>query len=508
MSPCARKRWFDAVLLNRAHGAAVERQLHRRENCVARSTSVVVEGRPILKGGRHHLADLLRSDTYGADEAGYGSAGDARSLRRRAEPVVIHRRDFANHRGAHRLTHRPDSGFGAADCEPPGHGEDHHNQGGRYGTGDCGCRDPAIRAWRQSERGWRRLRIPRRNCFRSLYSNGQEDGCEGGSDHGKYIRICWRGVGALAGYRVAIAHDADYRVLIHCLAVSALHGRVFERALLCHLLCRHAADAGVAGVRTFLLPAGSRIADGGRLVRRADYGPPGGRWFRDRGRSAPYGARLKVAVVTGASKRIGLAIADRLDGEGWTVARHSQSHGEFAANLENVGEIERLFETVHRKFGRIDAVVNNAARFTKFDPLTITEADWDYIHSVNLKAVFFCCQQAAKRMEQGGRIVNLSSLGGLRPWAEHAHYCASKAGVIMLTKALAKAWAPGITVNSVAPGAIPFESHAPEIEAIIQQVPAGRGGQGDEVARAVSFFLTAPDYITGQVLSVAGGLGL
>lgn len=216
----------------------------------------------------------------------------------------------------------------------------------------------------------------------------------------------------------------------------------------------------------------------------------------------------KVVLVTGASKRIGLAIANRLEEEGWQVARHGRASGEFAADLEHVSEIERLFREVHAKYGRLDALVNNAARFTKFDPLQITEADWDYIHSVNLKAVFFCCQQAAKLMPDGGRIVNLSSLGGLRPWADHAHYCASKAGVIMLTKALAKAWAPKLTVNSVAPGVIPFESQDARVLSLIQQTPAGRGGKADEVARAVSFFLTAPDYITGQVLSVAGGLGL
>lgn len=217
---------------------------------------------------------------------------------------------------------------------------------------------------------------------------------------------------------------------------------------------------------------------------------------------------MKVVVVTGSSKRIGLAIANRLENEGWTVVRHSQTGGEFSANLEQVSEIERLFEQVLIRYGQIDALVNNAARFTQFDPLNITEADWDYIHSVNLKAVFFCCQQAAKRMTGEGRIVNLSSLGGLRPWADHAHYCASKAGVIMLTKALAKAWAPRITVNSIAPGVIPFGSQDARVEALIRQTPAGRGGEGDEIARAVSFFLTAPDFITGQVLSVAGGLGL
>ena len=131
----------------------------------------------------------------------------------------------------------------------------------------------------------------------------------------------------------------------------------------------------------------------------------------------------------------------------------------FRANLESVAEIERLFAEVEERCGRLDGLVNNAARFTRRDPIEITEADWDFIHSVNLKAVFFCCQQARGSCGEtgGGRIVNISSLGGIRPWAEHAHYCASKAGVIMLTRALAKAFAPEITVNSVAPGVIPFD---------------------------------------------------
>src|SRR5258708_10517130 len=100
-----------------------------------------------------------------------------------------------------------------------------------------------------------------------------------------------------------------------------------------------------------------------------------------------------------------------------------------------------MFAEVEQKLGGLYGLVNNAARFTRFDPMEITEADWDFIHSVNLKAVFFSCQQAALLMRKsgGGRIVNISSLGGIRPWAEHAHYCASIPGVIMLTRALAKA---------------------------------------------------------------------
>jgi 3-oxoacyl-[acyl-carrier protein] reductase/pteridine reductase len=230
----------------------------------------------------------------------------------------------------------------------------------------------------------------------------------------------------------------------------------------------------------------------------------------------------KVVLVTGSAKRIGRGIALRLAAEGARVAIHyDRSEQEarrtaeecggapiFRANLESVGEIQRLFAEVDAHFGRLDALVNNAARFTRFDPLDITEKDWDFIHSVNLKATFFCCQSAARIMKRigAGRIVNISSLGGIRPWSEHAHYCASKAGVIMMTRALAKAWAPEITVNSVAPGVIPFDDIDDRGQRLIACTPAKRGGTPAEIAEAVLYFLSASNFVTGQLLAVDGGL--
>ena len=230
----------------------------------------------------------------------------------------------------------------------------------------------------------------------------------------------------------------------------------------------------------------------------------------------------QVVLVTGAAKRIGRAIALRLAAEGARVAIHyGRSETEarktaeecggaelFQANLESVSEIARMFTQVEERLGRLDGLVNNAARFTRFDPLAITEKDWDFIHSVNLKAVFFCCQNAARLMKKtgGGRIVNISSLGGIRPWAEHAHYCASKAGVIMLTRALAKAFAPEISVNSVAPGVIPFDDLDERDRWMIQSTPARRGGTPEEVAEAVLYFLKATKLVTAQLLAVDGGL--
>jgi len=227
-------------------------------------------------------------------------------------------------------------------------------------------------------------------------------------------------------------------------------------------------------------------------------------------------------LVTGAAKRIGRAIAIELSQRGFQVAIHygtSRSSAEeasrecggaplFQADLGRVDEIRRLFGEVRDQFGPLDCLVNNAARFATIDPLDITEADWDFIHDVNLKATFFCCQEAARQMKQNGsgRIVNISSLGGIRAWAEHAHYCASKAGVIMLTRALAKAFAPEITVNSVAPGVIGFDDIDAGTQVMIDATPMRRPGKAIEVAEAVHFFLTAPDFITGQTLAVDGGL--
>jgi 3-oxoacyl-[acyl-carrier protein] reductase/pteridine reductase len=233
----------------------------------------------------------------------------------------------------------------------------------------------------------------------------------------------------------------------------------------------------------------------------------------------PGGRRV---LVTGAAKRIGRVIAIELSRRGFQVAIHyntSRAEAEqvsrecsnapmFQANLARVDDIRKLFGAVRKQFGLLNCLVNNAARFTRFDPLDITEADWDFIHDVNLKGTFFCCQEGARQMSElgGGRIVNISSLGGIRPWAEHVHYCASKAGVIMMTKALAKAWAPGITVNSVAPGVIAVNGMDASARAMIDATPMRRAGKPEEIADAVHFFLTAPDFITGQILAVDGGL--
>jgi NAD(P)-dependent dehydrogenase (short-subunit alcohol dehydrogenase family) len=232
----------------------------------------------------------------------------------------------------------------------------------------------------------------------------------------------------------------------------------------------------------------------------------------------------KVILVTGAARRIGRGIALRLAREGARVAIHyNTSEAEanetaercggaalFRANLEHVSEIQRMFAELEGRVGTLYGLVNNAARFSRRDPLEMTEEEWDFMLNVNLKAVFFCAKEAALLMRKTGqgRIVNISSLGGLRPWAHRVHYCASKAGAIMLTRALAKALAPEITVNSVAPGVIPFQDIDAEGISMIGETPAKRGGTSEEVAEAVVYFLKASNFITGQILAVDGGLSL
>ena len=231
----------------------------------------------------------------------------------------------------------------------------------------------------------------------------------------------------------------------------------------------------------------------------------------------------QVALVTGAAKRIGRSIALRLAADGADIivnylsskadaeslVREIASSGRRAvamrADVSRRSEVTQLFAETANKFGRLDILVNNAGAFfpAKFEDLT--DEQWDRIMNVNLKSQFLCAQAAAPLMKrQGrGRIVNLSSLGGLLPWPSYTHYCVSKGGVIMLTRCLARALAPEILVNSVAPGTIQFPGELPD-EDYIRRTPVHRTGTGEDVADAVAYFAAA-DFVTGQVLAVDGG---
>jgi len=233
----------------------------------------------------------------------------------------------------------------------------------------------------------------------------------------------------------------------------------------------------------------------------------------------------KVALVTGASKRIGRSVALRLASEGADVIvnyRNSAAEArevvsQITANgrraLAVQGDVSKradvlaLFSVVEKEFGRLDILVNNAGTFfsSKFEDLT--EEQWDGILDINLKSQFLCCQAAAPLLRRGGngRIINFASLGGILAWPAYTHYCVSKAGVIMLTRCLARALAPEITVNAVAPGTISFPGDAPELaEDYIQRAPLRRTGTAGDIDDAV-VFLAQSSFITGQVIVVDGG---
>jgi NAD(P)-dependent dehydrogenase (short-subunit alcohol dehydrogenase family) len=234
----------------------------------------------------------------------------------------------------------------------------------------------------------------------------------------------------------------------------------------------------------------------------------------------------QVALVTGGAKRIGRSIALRLAAEGADVVvnyatskaeaeelvREIQGGGRRAiaveANVSRRADVQKLFAAAEKEFGRLDILVNNAGMFfaAKFEELT--EEQWDRIMNANLKSQFLCAQAAAPIMkrQRRGRIINLSSLGGILPWPAYTHYCVSKAGSIMLTRCLARALGPEILVNSVAPGTIQFPGELPD-EEYIRRVPLHRTGTGDDIAGAVAYLATA-DSVTGQTIVVDGGRSL
>jgi NAD(P)-dependent dehydrogenase (short-subunit alcohol dehydrogenase family) len=247
--------------------------------------------------------------------------------------------------------------------------------------------------------------------------------------------------------------------------------------------------------------------------------------------------RGKTALITGAARRLGRASALALAEAGADVAitfrNSARDARETVVDLCGLGvrafalkcdvtdeaSIRAMMKEAGRELGRIDILVNNAANYetAEFEKLTVRQ--WDAIFASNTRGPFLVSREALKwmRRDRGksagkleAKIINMGSLGGLRPWATHAHYCSSKAALHMLTKVMAKALAPEIAVNAVAPGMIDLgeKSAAAFMRRMAKETPMRRNGRGEEVAAAVLFLATAPQFITGQILAVDGGLGL
>lgn len=239
--------------------------------------------------------------------------------------------------------------------------------------------------------------------------------------------------------------------------------------------------------------------------------------------------RGKTALITGGALRLGRASSLALAEAGADVAITFRTSGREAqrtvidlggfgvralalrCDVTDEKSVRGVMKEVERELGGLDILVNNAANYETVEFEKITLRQWDAIFASNTRGPFLVSREALKMLrERKGKIVNMGSLGGLRPWADHAHYCSSKAAVHMLTKVMAKALAPEVAVNAVAPGMIDLgeKAAAAFMRKMAKKTPMGRNGTGEEIAAAVRFFATAPHFITGQILAVDGGIGL
>jgi len=231
--------------------------------------------------------------------------------------------------------------------------------------------------------------------------------------------------------------------------------------------------------------------------------------------------------VTGGAKRIGRAIALELAKAGAEVAitfRGSDAEAQqtvhalqaagaraFAVNCDVRSEasVNEAVLAAVEQLGGLELLVNNAGAFETAVLEEITVAQWDAMFETNTRGPFLVAKAAYPHLKAAqGRIVNIGSLGGIHPWATHAHYCTSKAALHMLSQTMAKAWAPEIAVNCVAPGMIVMGEVDPAYEHLARKTPMQTNGTAQDVAAAVLFFAAGPHFITGQLLAVDGGLGL
>jgi NAD(P)-dependent dehydrogenase (short-subunit alcohol dehydrogenase family) len=255
----------------------------------------------------------------------------------------------------------------------------------------------------------------------------------------------------------------------------------------------------------------------------------------------------KSALVTGGARRIGREIALTLAHAGadvaitWHSAESDAAHTSAAiaaigreavatrCDVRSETSVRSAVAAVIVEFGRLDILVNNAGVFASAALESLTLDQWDEVFETNTRGPFLVAREALPHLRAArGRIINIGSLGATHAWAGHAHYCASKAALHMLTLAMAKAFAPEVSVNCVAPGwiemkkesagesaAVPHPSPSEaerrvgsEAARFAAKTPMGRNGSAADVADAVLFFAAGPQFVTGQILAVDGGLGL
>ncbi|MBK8675108.1 MAG: pteridine reductase [Cellvibrionales bacterium] len=240
-----------------------------------------------------------------------------------------------------------------------------------------------------------------------------------------------------------------------------------------------------------------------------------------------------VALITGAAQRIGAVIAELLHSAGYNIVIHYRHSAEkahaltstlnqqrtasavcFAADLQDTPTLQHLAQQAEARWGRLDALINNASAFHPTPIGKTTEQDWDALIDSNMKAPFFLAQSLAPTLKKhAGCIINIADIYAEKPLSSHTVYCMAKAGNVMLTQSLAVELAPQVRVNGIAPGAILWpethsDSHKATQEKILASIPLQRTGNADDIARTVLFLLRDAPYITGQILRVDGGRSL